>query len=165
MSGYYNYPDPDDTERQDNSGGGLRKQLEEALKEIKELRGELSKDKREQTVTDLLKGKGLDPAIAELIPADQDPTAWVEKYAHLLGAQAPEVLEEAPANDQPEIVGVEQDDPALVAEREALAAMQDATESGSPISNAPDILEKMNKITDEQEFWAFIAKNGAPGAF
>lgn len=167
MSGYYNNnPDLDETERQDNGGGGLRKQLEDALKEIKELRAELSNDKRSANVTDLLRGKGIDPAVAELIPADQDPAAWVEKYSHLLGVkEKPELLEEAPDHKSPQVVGIEQDDPAIVAEREALAAMQDAADSGSPASVAPDALEKMNKINSEEEFWKFISANGAPGAF
>lgn len=159
MSGYYS-SDPDDFEGgQNNSGGGLRKQLEEALGEIRSLRQKLEGDSRKKTVTDLLKDKGLDPAVQELIPSDTDPNEWIEKYAHLLGAQAPEKLEEAPVTE-PKIQVAPDDDPALVAEREALAAMQGAAESGHQAVISNDLLEGMDKINTEEELISFFKKNG-----
>lgn len=159
MSGYYS-SDPDDFESgQNNSGGGLRKQLEDALGEIRSLREKLEGDSRKKTVTDLLKDKGIDPAVQELIPSNADPAEWVEKYAHLLGAKGAEQLEEAPSTD-PKIQIASDDDPALVAEREALAAMQDAQESGSQAVMSNDLLEKMDKINSEEELLSFFKQNG-----
>lgn len=160
MSGFYNQSDSDlESEfEQSNSGGGLRKMLEDALGEIKDLKKQLNSEKREQSTADLLKDKGLDPAIAELIPADMEPTAWLEKYSHLLGVpSAP--ADEAPA--APEVRMADDSDPAIAAEREALAAMQDAAESGSPAVPTTDALERLNKFegtVDELE--AFFRSGG-----
>lgn len=163
VSGYYNQPDPDDFENEaaGNNGGGLRKMLEETLAENKKLLAKLEERERGNTTADLLKGKGLDPAIAELIPADQDPAQWVEKYAHLLG-----VPQGTPATEpaaEPEIQLADDSDPALIAEREALAAMQDAAESGSPAVINSDALERMSKINSEAELLEFFKTNGAVG--
>lgn len=163
VSGFYNQPDPDDFENevQGNNGGGLRKMLEETLAENKKLLAKLEERERGNSTADLLKGKGLDPAIAELIPADQDPEAWVEKYAHLLGVPKNTPAEEPAA--EPEIQLADDSDPALIAEREALAAMQDAAESGSPAVVSSDVLERMSKINTEEELMAFFKSNGATG--
>ena len=160
MSGYYDPSDPDGFEsNQNNSGGGLRKQLEEALGEIRSLREKLEGDSRTKTVTALLKDKGLDPAIQELIPSDTDPAQWLEKYAHLLGVQGAEKLEDAPVT-VPKIQTASDDDPALVAEREALAAIQDAAESGSQAIISNDLIEGMDKINTEEELISYFKKNG-----
>lgn len=162
MSGYYNQPDSDDFENEvgGNNGGGLRKMLEETLAENKKLLAKLESKERENSTADVLKGKGLDPAIAELIPADMDPSLWVEKYAHLLGVPANTPATE-PAAD-PEMQLADDTDPALVAEREALAAMQNAAESGSPAVSS-DVMERMNKINSEQDLLEFFRTNGATG--
>lgn len=159
MSGYNYQSDSDDELEFDRgSGGGLRKMLEETLKENKRLLEKLEGKEREKSTAALLTDKGLDPAVAELIPADADPKEWVEKYAYLLGAKDRAKAEEQAA--EPEIQAAADDDPALVAEREALAAMQDAAESGSPVITN-DLLEKMNKIDSESELLKFFNSNGA----
>lgn len=161
MSGSYYQSDDDEFDRQ-SSGGGLRKQLEEALGEIRSLRQALDGDKRQKTATDLLKDKGIDPAVAELIPADADPKEWVEKYAPLLGAKGTEVTNLKPQAEAtaPEVLMAPDDDPALVAEREALEAMRDAQESGSQATVSNDLIEKMGKINTEEELLAFFRTNG-----
>ena len=168
MSGYNNQSDSfDDFERQESgSGGGLRKQLEETLAEVKELRKQLNAREAKDTET-LLKDKGLDPAIKELIPSDADPAEWVEKYAHLLGAKGTErEVKEAPSDlDDPEIVAQSQEDedPAITLEREALSQIQSAADAGSPAHLTGDVLERMSKIDNEEELMKFFGSNGAVG--
>lgn len=146
---------------QNNSGGSLRKILEETLAENRKLRERLEKEDRAETATALLKDKGLDPALVGLIPEDADPKEWVDKYAPLLGAkEAVENLEEKPQTVAPEVEVPADDDPALVAEREALAEMRDAQESGFPAAVSSDLLERMDKISDEKELLNFFQTNG-----
>lgn len=164
MSGYNNQSDSfDDYERQESGGGGLRKQLEETLAELKELKKQMGAQQEKNTEA-LLKDKGLDPAIKELIPADANPSEWIEKYAHLLGVKGTERdAQPAPSDGGPEIVAPVEDDPALVAEREALARIQGAADSGSPAHLTGDVLERMDKITSEEELMKFFDSNGAVG--
>lgn len=167
MSGYNNqsgsYDDFGDEGRQDGThGGGLRKQLEEALAELKEARRLLGKDERSKTAEAVLKDKGLDPALKDIIPEDQDPKAWVEQYAHLLGAKPGSQAKEE-SEEEPEEAASQQDvDPALLAEREALEQIRGAADAGSPAHITGDVLERMNKIDSEEELMNFFARNGAP---
>lgn len=165
MSGYNNQSDSfDDYERQEGGGGGgLRRQLEETLAELKDLRKRLNERETKDTEA-LLKDKGLDPAIKELIPEDANPSEWIEKYSHLLGAKSTQKAEDdsAPSGD-PEIVAPVEDDPALVAEREALAKIHGAADAGSPAHLTGDVLERMDKIQDEAELLKFFQSNGAVG--
>lgn len=164
MSGYNNQSDSfDDFERQEGGGGGgLRRQLEETLAEVKELRKQLN-DRQTKDTDALLKDKGLDPAIKELIPEGADASAWVEKYAHLLGAKGTERQVDTAPSDDPEIVAPVEDDPALVAEREALAQIQGAADAGSQSHLTGDVLERMSKINSEDELLKFFDSNGAAG--
>ena len=79
MSGFNNEYDPDGFEAGNSNGGGLRKQLEQLLEENKKLREAVEGGRREETVAGLLKAKGLDPAVSELIPSDADPAKWLEE--------------------------------------------------------------------------------------
>lgn len=165
MSGYNYTQNSDDDFVQDNSGGGLRKMLEQVLEENKKLREAVEGKERAKTVTELLKGKGLDPAIAELVPEGVDPAKWLDEKAHLFGIkQEVELLENAPVS-QPEVRSAVQDDPAILAEQEALAAMQDAEGSGYPASASPQLLDEMNKINDEASLIKFFNEHGASGTF
>lgn len=159
MSGYYNQPDPD--EGQDTAGGGLRKMLEQVLEENKSLRKLIEGDKRQDVVTETVKGMGLDPAIAELIPADEtDPKKWLEDRAHLFGVKKAESDEGQPGTE-PEVRVAPDDDPAVVAERQALEAMQGAAAAGSPsatVSN--DLLQGLEKCQTEDELMAYLRRNG-----
>lgn len=150
-------------ERQDGTGGGLRKQLESVLAEVKDLRAELAK-RDQKSAEDVLKDKGLDPAIKELIPADQDPQEWVEKYAHLLGVKpAKSEAEDEDNHDDPEIVAPVEEDAALIAERVARSEIQGAADAGSPAHLTGDVLERMDKIGSEEELLKFFQSNGAAG--
>lgn len=154
-------------ERQDGTGGGLRAQLEKVLESNKSLMDKLAKyeeQERGQSAEQVLKDKGLDPAIKELIPADTDPKEWVEKYAHLLGVKPDKSKAEDEDNhDDPEIVAPEEEDAALIAERVAQAQIQGAADAGSPAHLTGDVLERMDKITSEEELLKFFQSNGAAG--
>lgn len=158
MSGYYNQSD-DSFEESMSTGGGLRKMLEDALSENRKLLDKLNQRERGRTTAELLKDKGLDPAIADIIPSDTDPAQWVEKYAHLLGTPRNEEPQMEEPAAEPELQLADDSDPALVAEREALAAMHDAQESGSNSVISKDVLEQMNKINSEEEFVKFLREN------
>lgn len=171
MSGYNNNSDDYsflDEGEQSRGGGGLRKVLEEALAENKKLRQAIEGDQREKSTAALLKEKGLDPAIAELIPEEQDASAWVEKYAHLLG-----IPQNTPNDEpavEPDVQASDDSDPAIVLrkqqlaeEQRALAEMQDAAESGYPPEVAQDLISKIQNTNSEEEFMKLLKENGALG--
>jgi hypothetical protein len=157
MSAYGYTPDSEDEFLDDTSGKGLRKQLEDALGEIKSLRKELQGDRKTQAETEL-KGMGLDPAVLGLAPDGADPVEWVKEKAHLLGGK--KVEEETPPVDQPPVEVATDDDPALVAEREALAKIQEAQAAGSSQVVSNDLIEQMGKIDTEEELLGFFKQNG-----
>lgn len=157
MSGYYEQPDP--SEELGSGGSGLRKMLEETLAENKRLLARLEGEDRQAAATAALKGAGLNPAVAKLIPADADPQKWVEENRSLFGS-APEQQEEPPAGTvvAPEL------DAAVLAEQQALEDMQQAQQDGSPSAVvANDLLEQLNKFDGtktEDDLLRFLASNG-----
>lgn len=172
MSGY-NWSDESDFDNEGGSqgGGGLRKLLEQTLEENKKLREAIEGKEREKSTAALLKDKGLDPAIAELIPEDTDAKAWVEKYAHLLGVPQNTPTPENEKAVEPEVHLSDDSDPAIVARREELAAerkaladMQEAAESGLPASVHNDLVQQMNKIDSEEQLLKFFEQNSTPTA-
>ena len=170
MSGYNNNWSEDDgfeNEAASQGGGGLRNLLEQTLAENKRLREAIEGKEREKSTAALLKDKGLDPAIAELIPKEEDAKAWVDKYAHLLGV--PQNSENHEKAVEPEVQLSDDTDPAIVArraelaaEQKALAEIQSAAESGLPASVQSDLLNQMEKIDSEDELIKFFNTNGAP---
>lgn len=158
MSGYSNnQSNPyEDEEPQGDTGKGLRAQLEQVLAELAELK-KASKPK----AADVLKDNGLDPALEAIIPTDEDPKEWVEKYAHLLGVKPKEQSEEKKVEEEPlEVFMQEDEDPALTLEREAIESMHGAQQAGSPSIVQSDVLEKMNAINSEEELLKFFQNNG-----
>lgn len=169
MSGYDNYSDLFDGEgRERQDGGGLRKQLEEALAEIRSLRSELTSEKRTKTVTDLLAEKGKDPAAAALVPEGADPKEWLEKYGSFLADAKKEPAQEPsagqPQGEQggaaPEVPAV---DPALEEERLAMETITGVVGAGTgiPSTASADPIAKMQSFQTEEELMAFIRSNGA----
>lgn len=156
MSGYSNQFDSENGEFEDNTGKGLRKQLETALEEIAKLKTAQQKT----SATDVLKNAGIDPALADLVPKDTDPAEWVAQYGPLLGAR-PKTLEEDPAPAAEHVEVPAQEDPAVTAEREARAAMEGASTDGSASVYSADVLDRMNKIDSEEELMKFFNSNGA----
>jgi hypothetical protein len=165
VSGYNNQSSSydDDMDRQDGTtGGGLRKALEDALAKLEKAQKDLEDYRRGDTAESVLKDKGLDPALKDLIPADTDPKDWVEKYAHLLGTKPAAKAEEKDSNDDPEFVALEEEDPAITLEREARERINAAADSGSPAHLTGDVLQRMDKINSEDELMEFFRSNGAP---
>lgn len=159
MSGYNNQFDSENEQFEDNTGKGLRKQLEDALSKI----AKLEEAQQKASATDVLKNAGIDPALASLVPKDADPAEWVKTYGPLLGAR-PKTLEEeseASAAEEQHVEVPLEEDIAVTAEREARAAMSDASDSGSSSVYSTDVIERMNKIDNEADFMQFIKNNGA----
>lgn len=166
MSGnFYDESDSRD-EFADNSGRGLRAQLESALGEIRELKAQLT-ESRKESAKSLLQDKGLDPVLIELAPKDEDPVEWVSRVGHLLGAKdeqkSTESKEAERKMSEPEVVAPSEEDPAIAAEREARKAMQEAAEAGSQSTVETDLISQMDKISSEKELLEFFKRNGAVG--
>lgn len=71
------------SEAEENTGGALRNQLEEALKANKELKSQV----HDLTVSQLVADKGLDRRIAKLVPQDADDiSAWLDENADLFAS-------------------------------------------------------------------------------
>lgn len=156
MSGEYNYPDIFDGEGREEgqTGGGLRKQLEEALAANKKLSERLDKLERKAPAEELLKGKGINPQAVDLIPDGMDPKDWVEKYGHLFGGAQP--------NDEDPEPEVEVHDPALDEERQALESVQQHEAStGIPSTASADQIEKLKSFESEADLLAYIQSGGA----
>lgn len=170
MSGY-NYGSESDfeDERPGGGGSGLRKMLEDTLAENKKLLDRLNNAERSKTVTDLLKEMELDPAIAELIPTDSDPKAWLTEKAHLFGKAAPgeKQMERTDLDKDIEVVVPSDEDLAVqLEEQRALEVMMNAQQSGTPASVSTDLLEQLAKFQgSEEELVKFFHKNGAPDSF
>ena len=81
------------SEQEENTGGALRTQLEEALKANKELKSQV----HNLTVSQLVSDKGLDKRIANLVPAGtEDIGSWLDENADLFASsQAKSEPEEA----------------------------------------------------------------------
>lgn len=150
----YDYSDGFDGDgREAQSGGGLRKQLEEALAEIRSLRQEVQGAKRETTVTDLLESKGIDPAVAQIIPADADPAGWLDQYGSLFNTGGKTLDEAEPPT--PEV----EDDPDLRAEQEAMQAMSGAS-TGTSTTQDEDPIAKLKSFQTQEELLAFLGEQG-----
>lgn len=159
MSGY-NYSDPDDDFESGNSGGGLRKQLEQLLEENRNLR-KLVEGDRHSAAEQLLKEQGIDPVVLQLKSEGEDPVEWVNRNAHLLGATKSEPEPQAKI-DEPKVTAPAVEDPAITAEREAREAMTQAQEAGSQSVVETDLRAQMDKIDTEDELMAFFRAHGAP---
>lgn len=160
MSGFYeDYSDDlDGNGRQEETGSGLRAQLEQALAEMKSLRGELAELKtgrRTDTVTGLLESKGIDPAVAQLIPSEADAKEWLDQFGHLFGKNLDE------GNEPGELPTPEEEpDPDLLAEQEAWEAANGLSNSGTPVAVSNPI-EKLNSFESEADLLAFLSEQGA----
>lgn len=153
MSGY-DYSDVLDGDGFEDrqTGGGLRKQLEQVLEQNKKLIERLEKQDRKDSTESLLKEKGLNPEVAGMIPDGQDPAEWLQKYGHLVGGNR---LDKDTPADLPETQVAP--DPDLVAEQEAQARMQQSGGAGSHVVQDQDPIAKLNSFQTEAELLAFLA--------
>lgn len=147
--------DNDINQQQGNKGGqggGLRAQLEAALKANKELRGELDKTKaqlRTEAVARVVQAKGLKPKVSKLIPADVEPTEeaitkWLEEWGDVFGGES---LKETPAEPEKPKVAVEanaDDDLNNAAYADRMRALGQATGQGAAPMKDEDLMRKLN---------------------
>lgn len=171
VSGYFNqydHPeafDADELEAQRNQGGGgLRKQLEDALASNKELiqrLDNLEKQNKAKSTEELLREKNIDPAISAMIPDGTDPAQWIETYGKFL---APKVTEESRegTQEQGEVAPpVVEFDPALEEERQAMETLHTyGPDSGLPFTASQDQIEKLKSFETEAELLAYIRSGG-----
>lgn len=149
VSGNYYSNDPDEYEfGQQETGSGLRKQLEEALGEIRSLRQELTDAKRGETVDALLKEKGIDPAVKDIMPKDANPAEWLDKYAPLFGKR----LDASEVIDPPEVVVA----PDLQAEQNAQTLMQPGSDAAGGTTTQQDPFQQLAALKNEEEFLNFL---------
>jgi len=156
---YSDVLDDFDHEDQQNSGGGLRKLLEDSLKREKELASRLDRLEQGQTVDALLKEKGINPAVKNLVPAGANVEEWLASYQEIHGAQ------QQSQQDSPPPADVDDVNAQLDAEREALARMQqDANASGSTVTQQ-DPFSQLGAVNSEAELLALIDQSkGGPGS-
>lgn len=160
MSGFYDneYSDLGGAGRQEESGSGLRAMLEEALGEIRTLRGELEKvqtGQRQTSVTDLLESKGINPDVAQIIPEGADPADWLNDFGHLFGSTLDE--DESGELRTPE----EQDEPdeQLLAEQAAWEAANGlSSQSSGTTTSVSDPFAKLESFQSAEEMIAFISQ-------
>lgn len=155
MSGY-NYSNLDPYEDEQETGSGLRKMLEDALKREKELVSRLDRLERQAPVQALLKEKGIDPKVAEIMPQDVDPSEWLDKYASLFGKP----LDQAEVTDPPEVVVA----PDLLAEQQAQAQMQPSGDAAGNTTQQQDPIQKLKSFTTEAEMLTFLNSERSGGA-
>ncbi len=157
MSGYDNYSDVLDNDgfgdRQ--SGGGLRKLLEDSLAENKKLNERLDKLERKDSVESLLKGKGIDPAVAGMIPVGKDPQEWLNEFGHLVGGNK---LDQEDQSTKPEVQVAP--DPDAEAEQAAAARMNQGDGTGSAVVQDQDPFAKIASFETEAELLSFLNQQG-----
>lgn len=171
MSGINDYSDlfeDDHEERQ--TGGGLRKQLEDALARVQKLEEANQQLVRKDSVGALLKEKGKDPAAVNLIPLDVDAKEWLDKNGHLLadaGKATTKTSENVPPavetddGEPPAAPEVVEHDPALEEERQAMETLQEHSATGIPSTATADQIQKLKSFDNEADLLKYIQSNGA----
>lgn len=143
----------------------LRNAYAKQANELKALKTEKTQRERAEQIGSTLKEKGLDPAMAAIIPADANPTEWIDTYGHFLntGAALPQVPATPPTPQAP--VVVDNQDPAVNAEidAEAIAAaqMQAAEQTGyatPEVINAQ--MQELTKVKTEDDLIRLIQQDG-----
>ena len=156
----YDYSDllEDEPQGQQN-GGKLRKMLEDQLSANKKLTERLDRLESVGATATLLKEKGIDPAVIDIIPSEVDPKEWLEKYAGLFGVtkEVEEVDDAAPegsANQGGEV------DAELDAERAAMETLV-GPDTGIPSNASADQIAKLKSFKTEEELLSYIQSGGA----
>ena len=153
---------------QDNPIRALREKAENDSRTIKELRDELAKIKdaqRTTAVADLLKSKGLDPIVADLVPKDVEasPAALEEWYSKYGKAFAPATAESGEGQES----GGE-GDPAGTGsvpegEQDALSELLSSVQQRVTPAAAADLARKMQNAGSQEELLALIHAEQAGG--
>ena len=153
-----------DEQTQQQSGGELRRQLEEALRREKEYKQKLDsieQAEREAALSqkvsdmqlDLDVVKALNPGIGDLDAQAQG--AWLTKFAEARGVPAPKEPEQ-PIRQPAESPVPEGMTPEDVAQLESIQAHTPTSEAAAP----SEAHAKLNSLQSEDDFWAFIQSQG-----
>lgn len=167
LSDQWDYDD-DDNANQQQKGGGLRAQLEAALKKNKELEtklGETQTQLRKEAVSRIISSKGYKAKVAKLIPKDVDPTdeaitQWLDEYGDVLGADnlkqdSQQQQKQAPVEPD------EGDDAANSEYARQMGAMGVVTGQGTQPGKDADLIKQiMDPGMDKQKLMALINAHG-----
>lgn len=157
MSGYYNeYSDDLGHNGGQGEGGTLRKMLEEALGEIRELKTELGKvqtESKAQGVSKLLESKGLNPAVAQIIPEGADPAEWIEQHGSLFATTGSNLDEDESGELPP---AQDEMDPDLLAEQEAWEAAHGVSSGTSSSTSSMDPMKQLEQADTPEKVMALI---------
>lgn len=157
MSGY-DYSDilDDDGRQEASPGGALRRQLEETLAANKKLTERLDALERKANLEPMLKEKGIDPAVAQIMPKDANPDEWLTQFGHLFRSAKGETLDAPSAAQQPN----QNPTPEELAEQQALQQMQGVVPTGDSVLATQDPIEKLKGFTNEADLIAFLQQGG-----
>lgn len=153
---------------QTNPIRALREKAESDSATIKELRAELQKIKDAQRTTgvaDLLKSKGLDPIVADLVPKDVEATpealdAWYAKYGKAFASTSA-------GSDEADGDGDGSDDSAAGStipegEQDALQDLLTSTQQRVSPQASADLQRKLQNAQTLEELLA-VTQQGQPG--
>ena len=142
------------------TGGALRKQLEETLAANKRLTERLDRLEQKAPLEALFKEKGIDPAAIGLVPAGTDPKEWLEQNARFLKAVEPPMDKKVtPAEPEVEVAP----DPELEAERQQLEGLEGAGNTGIPSTATSDQIQKLQSFDNEADLLNYIQSGGSVG--
>lgn len=142
---------PEFEDQNESEGSKLRKQLEDALRENRELKATV----KERAVEDILRDKGFDPGAKALVVAQvKDPSeieSWLEANGKFL-ARRQEAPPEPPAPAAPAVSPEHQ------------AAIQAITHAapGPGVPTPSSLWEEMGAAKTQEELHAFMRKYSAP---
>ena len=147
---------------QQNSGNGLRAQLERALAELKTLKdenGSLKTQARTTSVSTVLKDKGYSEKVAKLIPAEIEPTAeavqkWLDEYADVFNIQQQQSSDNGNSTEDSANSGGQSGEVDFDTAEEYIATMRQMGNINGgllPPERAKDLLAKLNDPALTQE--------------
>lgn len=133
--------------------------------ELKRIKDEQAKQARQTEITETLTSKGLDPAMAAIIPADANPSEWIDTYGHFLNTGAATKQEPVTPPSPQEPVVVDNNDPAVNAaiNQEAILAaqMQAAEQTGFATPEIIDAqMKQLSEVKTEQDLIGLIERAG-----
>jgi hypothetical protein len=159
-------------QQQPSKGGGMRAQLEEALKQNKELRKQLdtaTKQLRSEAVARVIQGKGLKAKVAKLIPGDVEPneeaiTKWLDEWGDVFGVdnlKEPAKEPEGTPAPKPAVEPNHDDDLSNAAYADQMRRMGQLTGQGQAPMKESDVMAKLtDPNTDRKELLNLIAQHG-----
>lgn len=123
-----------DSGAQEQTGKGLRAQLESALAEQKALKDQLAEFQARERKAEVAKHlEGYDPRVANFVPADADVAEWLKENGEVFrkaDAPAPPTEGEAAATTAPAVEQTAQVDPAIAQGFNAAAQVEQG--AGNP---------------------------------